>query len=178
MLGIGHRLEREVKHKILADRAKSYTHKYDELISQRLHPSEAVEIIRHEEFQNRHPKHSEKSSIKMNNLAGTISQGYFEDHRLPENSRQMSKRNSEEIEELQKAKNDFEKMKNILKRDHVKENSEIEFGEKLCSEYHRHFIEDGKMKREVKRDKRHHQMKNDLKEYAEAYLKSNQCLRQ
>lgn len=83
----------------------------------------------------------------MNNLAGTISQGYFEEYKLPEKSRKISKRNDEEIEELQKAKNDFEKMKNILRRDHIKEGSEIEFGEKISSEYHRHFIEDEKMKK-------------------------------
>jgi len=54
MIGIGHRQDKYTKIKIIADRAKSYNQKYDELITQGLEPQEVASILQKEEYEKRH----------------------------------------------------------------------------------------------------------------------------
>lgn len=79
MLGIGHRLEKETKKKILAERAKQYNQKYDQLVAEGKE-AEAAEILKQQEYERRHeiPPVLEPYAIsgKMNELGGAIHLGY------------------------------------------------------------------------------------------------------
>ena len=69
-------------------------------------------------------------------------------------------------------------MKERIRKDHLKEDAEIDFGEQKNSEYKSKYLEDDKMKAEVRmRDKQYNQWQNDLKDYAENYIKSKASLR-
>ena len=57
-------------------------------------------------------------------------------------------------------------MKFRIKKDHLKEDAEIKIVENIESDYRSNFVDDEKMKKEVKRDKRHNQWQNNLKNYA------------
>ena len=58
-------------------------------------------------------------------------------------------------------------MKERISKDHLQEDAEIDFGEKKNSEYKGNFVEDDKLKSEVRnKDKKYNQWQNDLKEYA------------
>ena len=50
----------------------------------------------------------------MSPLAGAISQGYFLEYKMTNKEKKMLKKDDESLEELQKAKKSFEKMKRIL----------------------------------------------------------------
>ena len=54
MIGIGHRQDKYTKIKVIADRAKTYNQKYDELIAQGLEPQEVASILQKEEYEKRH----------------------------------------------------------------------------------------------------------------------------
>ena len=54
MIGIGAKLDKQTKIKILAERAKDYNAKYDHLISQGLDPEQTASRLQQEEFQKRH----------------------------------------------------------------------------------------------------------------------------
>ena len=54
MLGIGHRQDKYTKIKILANKAKSYNEKYDDLTAQGLEPQEVASILQKEEYERRH----------------------------------------------------------------------------------------------------------------------------
>lgn len=53
MLGIGHRLEKQTKNKILAEKAREYNARYDQLVAEGKE-SEAAKIIEQEKYQQRH----------------------------------------------------------------------------------------------------------------------------
>lgn len=62
---------------------------------------------------------------------------------------------------------EFKKMKERISKDHLHEDAEIDFGEPKYSEYKNKYIEDDKLKKEVRnRDKQFNQWQNDLKDYA------------
>ena len=65
MLGIGHRQDKYTKIKILANRAKSYNEKYDELIAQGLEPQEVASILQKEEYEKRHQDHFVEEPYKV-----------------------------------------------------------------------------------------------------------------
>ncbi len=46
MIGIGHRLEKQTKIKILAERAKEYNGKYDDRVEQGQHPNAVIKDLR------------------------------------------------------------------------------------------------------------------------------------
>ena len=71
-----------------------------------------------------------------------------------------------DVEALQEAKKEFDRMKFRIRKDHLQEDAEIDLGEKKISQQKRNFVEDDKMKKEVVRDKRYNQWQNDLKDYA------------
>lgn len=54
MLGIGHRLDKATKQKILGERAKDFNTKYDNLTSTGINPDDAVKTLNSEDFQKRH----------------------------------------------------------------------------------------------------------------------------
>jgi hypothetical protein len=54
MIGIGHKQEKYTKIKILAEKAKDYNQKYDELIAQGLDPQEVASRLQKEEYEKRH----------------------------------------------------------------------------------------------------------------------------
>ena len=54
MLGIGHRLERQTKQKILGHKAMEYNTKFQELTSNGANPDEAIETLNSENFSKRH----------------------------------------------------------------------------------------------------------------------------
>ena len=54
MIGIGAKLDKQTKIKILTERAKDYNAKYDSLIAQGLDPEQTASRLQQEEFQNRH----------------------------------------------------------------------------------------------------------------------------
>ena len=58
-----------------------------------------------------------------------------------------SKQSKPDVEVLQQAKKDFERMKVRIRKDHLQEDAEIDFGERKESDYKRHFVEDDKMKK-------------------------------
>lgn len=73
---------------------------------------------------------------------------------------------------------EIKKMRERISKDHLQEDAEINFGEHKNSEYKNKYIEDDKLKAEVRnRDKQFNQWQNDLKDYAESYIKSKSSLR-
>lgn len=54
MLGMGHRLDRLAKQKIISEKAHDYNTKYDHLTTNGFHPDEAVNTLTAEDFQRRH----------------------------------------------------------------------------------------------------------------------------
>lgn len=69
-------------------------------------------------------------------------------------------------------------MKERIYKDHLQEDVDIDFGEPKQTDYTRNYVDDDKLKQEVRaKDKKHNQKMNDLKDYAEHYLKSKSSLR-
>ena len=93
MLGIGHRLDKLTKQKILAERAKDYNTKYDELVGNGLHPDDAVKTLTSDDFQKRHQIKPEPEpyniSSNINPLGGTVNQGYSQSHQIKSTTKTM-----------------------------------------------------------------------------------------
>ena len=69
-------------------------------------------------------------------------------------------------------------MKKRIHKDHLAEDVEIDFGQPKNTEHRDNFRDDDKLKHEVRaQDKRYNQKMNDLKDYAEHYLRSKNSLR-
>lgn len=144
MLGIGHRLDKATKQKILGERAKDFNTKYDNLTSTGINPDDAVKTLNSEDFQKRHQCQPEPEpynvSKNINALGGTVNQGYFEAHKVISTTKTMfvpmkeqmekSKQTKPDLEVLQQAKNDFQRMKVRIYKDHLQEDAEIDLGQK------------------------------------------------
>ena len=85
MLGIGNRLDREAKQKILAERAQNYNVKFDNLTLSGMHPDDATKTLATEEFYHRHQNEIEKEPYNktksINALGGAFHQGFTETHK-------------------------------------------------------------------------------------------------
>lgn len=142
MLGIGHRLEKETKKKILAEKAKEYNERYDQLVAEGKE-AEAAKIIEEERKQKRHLGNTNlepyNNSTGMNGLGGAINLGYTDTHKTLSETKTLYKPMEEEMhrrknqkpdfEKTMEAKNDYNRMKARIRKDHLAEDVEIDFGE-------------------------------------------------
>ena len=81
----------------------------------------------------------------------------------------MNRRKNEkpDFEKTVQAKDEFERMKKRIHKDHLAEDVEIDFGEPKNTENRDNYKDDGKLKSEIlAQDKRYNQKMNDLKDYA------------
>lgn len=72
----------------------------------------------------------------------------------------------------------MKKIKERIRKDHIAEDKKIDLGEEKVTDYKKNFIQDEKMK-EICENKEmtFNQRKNDLKWYAETYIKTKDSLR-
>lgn len=69
-------------------------------------------------------------------------------------------------------------MKERIKKDHLQEDKEVDLGQKNISEARQNYRHDEKMQEICdKKDMKFNQRKNDLKWYAETYIKTKESLR-
>jgi hypothetical protein len=75
-------------------------------------------------------------------------------------------------------KEDLQKMKTRIQKDHLEEDFAIDLGEKKSTDYKLHYNDDSKMQ-EIRgsKDKQYHQRKNELNWYVETYIKTKDSLR-
>lgn len=87
MIGIGHKQEKLTKIKILAEKAKEYNQKYDDLIAQGLDPQQVASILQKEEYDRRHQGtfvdepykvfvFTNQTSSRINQIGGAVHLGY------------------------------------------------------------------------------------------------------
>ena len=112
MLGIGHRQEKETKKKILAERAKEYNQRYDQLVAEGKE-AEAAKIIEQEVKEKRKNNNINpepyNNSNGMNGLGGAINLGYSETHKTLSETKAFYKPIEEEMNRRKNEKPDFQK---------------------------------------------------------------------
>lgn len=69
-------------------------------------------------------------------------------------------------------------MKKRIYKDHLAEDKQIDLQQPKKTDYTRNFVNDEKLQEQVRnRDKTYNQKMNDLKDYAQNYIKSKSSLR-
>ncbi|EAR99571.3 hypothetical protein TTHERM_00138340 (macronuclear) [Tetrahymena thermophila SB210] len=200
MRGIGWNLDRQTKIKILQDRAYKYNDEFDELESQGQDPDQIRVNLLQKEYQKRHENEVKRTlpfdeTQKVISVNGATDLGFDQAHKTKSATKQMyetmeqkiikrkenrllGKKNSDS-DLAEKYKQQDEQMKKKIYQDHLNELFSNDYKKvKDLSNYQQNFQFTQDMQNDCDNQNfDHHQRKNDLKWYQEAYIKYKSTMR-